>query len=416
MKNDIFIYVGQNAGDQLIEYCRNNNCIRLMLVVDDNTYAAAGQHLAETLNATGFDVKTSLLKGEEIVATERYFVQVMLDIGREERTLVAVGSGSITDIARFVSFFTKSDFIVFPTAASVDGYTGAGAPSVIAGFKKTVMCHSPLAVFGDLAVLSAAPQEMTGSGFGDMLGKYISLADWRLGALLWNEPYDEIISRRVQVAVDRCVERVAEIGQASPEGVQVLMDGLIESGLGMLAAKSSQPASGSEHQISHHLEMKLLWSNKPAILHGVKVGASSVIMAGYYEQLRRLSRQAVKEQLAAAVQPSREQYVREIEKAYPGIEAQVLAEQEAFMSLSKQEFNALKQKVVENWAEIQDIAAAVPSPQQMIDWLQQAGGETDLTALGFTNQEVQEALDYSHLLRNRFNINKLRHLFGIDVV
>jgi hypothetical protein len=52
----------------------------------------------------------------------------------------------------------------------------------------------------------------------------------------------------------------------------------------------------------------------------------------------------------------------------------------------------------------------------MIGWLQQADGETDLTALGFTNQEVQEAIDYSHLLRNRFNINKLRHLFGIDIV
>jgi len=416
MQDDIFIYVGENGSSQLIDYCQANNISRLMLVVDDNTYAAAGQQLEESLRTKGFDLKISHLKGQEIVATERYFVQVMLDIGREERTLVAVGSGSITDIARFVSFFTKSDFIVFPTAASVDGYTGAGAPSVIAGFKKTVICHSPQAVFGDLAVLSAAPQEMTASGFGDMLGKYISLADWRLGALLWNEPYDETISRRVRVAVDRCVERVAEIGQASPEGVQVLMDGLIESGLGMLAAKSSQPASGSEHQISHHLEMKLLWANKPAILHGVKVGASSVIIARYYEQFRRLSRQAVMEQLAVAVQSSREQYIREIEKAYPGIEAQVFAEQVSFMSLSEQGFNALRQKVVDNWAEIQDIAAAVPSPQQMIDWLQQAGGETDLTALGFTSQEVQEALDYSHLLRNRFNINKLRHLFRINIV
>jgi glycerol-1-phosphate dehydrogenase [NAD(P)+] len=416
MRDDIYIYVGPKAGDQLIKFCRNHNLNKLMLVADDNTYAAAGQQLAAQLTANGFDVKTSLLKGEEIVATERYFVQVMLDIGREARLFVAVGSGSITDITRFVSFHTRSDFICFPTAASVDGYTSAGAPSVIVGFKKTVMCHSPLGVFGDLAVLSAAPQKMTASGFGDMLGKYIALADWRLGELLWHEARDEAISRRVQVAVDKCVARVEAIGQASPEGIQALMEGLIESGLCMLDANNSRPASGSEHQISHHLEMRLLWDKKPAVLHGVKVGTASVIAAGYYAKLRQLSQADVSQQLEAARQPSREQYIEEIKKAYPGIEEKVLGEQEQFISLSAQAYEGLKQQIIDKWGQIQDIAAAVPSPQQIAGWLQQAGGETELTALGFSEADVQEALTYSHLLRNRFNVNKLWHLFGIDVV
>jgi glycerol-1-phosphate dehydrogenase [NAD(P)+] len=416
MRDDIFIYVGQNASCELINFCQNNHLSQLMLVADDNTYAAAGQQLEAQLQAAGFDVKISRLKGEEISATERYFVQVMLDMGREERTLVAVGSGSITDIVRFVSFHTRSNFIVFPTAASVDGYTGAGAPSVIVGFKKTVMCQSPLGVFGDLDVLGAAPQGMTASGFGDMLGKYIALADWRLGALLWDETYDETIDRRVQIAVDRCVERIDEIGQASPQGIQALMDGLIESGLCMLDANSSRPASGSEHQISHHLEMRLLRENRPAVLHGVKVGAASIIVAGYYQKLRQLSQSDLIKQLESARQPSREQYVREIEQAYPGLEEKVLAEQEQFISLSAPAYHELKQKVVDNWSEIQNIAVSVPSPRQMADWLRQVGGETELASLGFNPAEIQEALEHSHFLRNRFNVNKLWHLFGLDIV
>lgn len=415
MRDDLFIYIGKNAADHLIEYCHKHHLDKLMLVADNNTYAAAGRRLAEKLKAAGFDVKVSLLKGEEITATEQYFVQVMLDTGREERTFVAVGSGSLTDITRFVSFHTRSNFIAFPTAASVDGYTSAGAPSVIVGFKKTVYCQSPLGVFGDTEVLSAAPQRMSASGFGDMLGKYIALADWRLGALLWGETHDEAISQRVRVAVDKCVERVPEISQASPEGIQALMDGLIESGLCMLDANSSRPASGAEHQISHHLEMKLLWQHKPAVLHGVKVGAASVICAAYYDKLRQISRSEVIKQLDQAQQPTREQYEREIAQAYPGIEDKVLAEQKPFISLSAQGYRDLKQKIADNWAEIQAIAASVPSSQQMADWLRQVGGETDLTALGFSSAEVKEAVDYSHLLRNRFNVNKLSHLCGIDL-
>ncbi len=415
MRDDIYIYIGKNAATPLIEFCYKHHLDKFMLVADDNTYAAAGQQLSEKLKAAGFDVKTSLLKGEEIVASEQYFVQVMLDTRREERTFVAVGSGSLTDITRFVSFHTRSNFIAYPTAASVDGYTSAGAPSVIAGFKKTVYCQSPLGVFGDIDVLSAAPQKMSASGFGDMLGKYIALADWRLGELLWHEARDEAISRRVRVAVDKCVERVAEIGQASPEGIQALMDGLIESGLCMLDANNSRPASGAEHQISHHLEMKLLWQHKPAVLHGAKVGAATIICAGYYDKLRQISRAEAIKQLDRAQQPSRAQYEREIALAYPGIEDKVLAEQELFISLSAQEYQALKQKIADRWDEIQAIAASAPPAQQMAGWLKQAGGETELQALGFTSAEVQEAAEYSHLLRNRFNVDKLSHLCGINL-
>jgi glycerol-1-phosphate dehydrogenase [NAD(P)+] len=416
VRDDIFIYVGKNAGDQLMSFCQKRGLGSLMLVVDDNTYAAAGRQLAERLKSSGFDVKVAHLTGEEITANEDYFIQVMLATGDEDRSFVAVGSGSITDITRFVSFHRRSNFIAYPTAASVDGYTSAGAPSVIRGFKKTVYCHSPLGVFADLAVLSAAPQEMTASGFGDMLGKYIALADWRLGELLWHETRDEAISERVRQAVDRCVERVSDIGQASPAGIQALMDGLIESGLCMLDANNSRPASGTEHQISHHLEMKLLWNHKPAVLHGAKVGAATIIAAEYYERLRQLSRAELVLQLAKARRPDRDHYEREIEQAYPGIEAIVLGEQQAFISLSDTDYAQLKQRLLDNWPAIQEIAAAVPAPQQLSAWLQQAGGETNLGALGFSDAEIQEAVEYSHLLRNRFNVNKLWHLFGLQII
>jgi glycerol-1-phosphate dehydrogenase [NAD(P)+] len=340
----------------------------------------------------------------------------MLASGDEDRSFVAVGSGSITDITRFVSFHRRSSFIAYPTAASVDGYTSAGAPSVIRGFKKTIYCQSPQGVFADLAVLSAAPQPMTASGFGDMLGKYIALADWRLGELLWHETRDEAISHRVRQALERCVDRVAEIGQASPAGIQALMDGLIESGLCMLDANNSRPASGTEHQISHHLEMKLLWNHKPAVLHGAKVGAASIVAAEYYQRLRQLSRAELVLQLARARKPARDQYIRDIEQAYPGIEAIVLGEQEAFISLSDTDYAQLKQQLVDNWSAIQAIAATVPTPQQMATWLQQAGGESHLSALGFSEADIQEAVEYSHLLRNRFNVNKLWHLFGLPIV
>ena len=414
MSNDIFIYIGENAADQLIKYCHEHQKDKLMLVADENTYAAAGESLEAKLKEARFDVKTALLTGEEIIATERYFIDVMMQTGPEKRAYIAVGSGSITDITRFVSYHTRSGFIAFPTAASVDGYTSAGAPSVIVGFKKTVMCHSPEAVFGDLAVLSAAPQVMTASGFGDMLGKYIALADWQLGHLLWDEPFDAEICGRVQTALQSCVDHAEDIGQASMEGLQLLLDGLIESGFCMLDFNGSRPASGAEHQVSHHLEMKLLEQNRPAVLHGAKVGASTVIMAGLYDKLRRMSREEALEKLEGAELTPAEAHREAIRAAYPAIADKVMAEQTKFLAMTEADFDQLKHKIANHWAEIQAIAATVPTPDQVSAWLTQVGGATTLQALGFGDAEIAEAVKNAHYLRDRFNVDKLGHIIGLS--
>lgn len=415
ISEDIVVYVGPNAAEQLIEYCRKNRLDKLMLVFDENTYASAGRQLAEKLKAAGFDLNTSLLKGKEIIANEQYFIQVMLEARREARTYLAVGSGSITDITRFVSFHTGADFIIFPTAASVDGYTSAGAPSVIAGFKKTVMCHSPRAVFGDLAVLSAAPQAMTASGFGDMLGKSIALADWQLGHLLWDEPFDEQIYQRVQASLQNCIDHAEAIGQSSVEGLQALFNGLIESGFCMLDFNSSRPASGSEHQISHYLEMKLIREGRPAVLHGAKVGVSSIIMAGLYDKLRRLDRDDMLARLDAASLTPAEQHIQTIQVVYSDTAERVIAEQARFLALSAEAFDQLKQKIMNRWSDIQQIAATVPPPQKLSAWLQQVGGATDMQTLGFNETEVTEAITYAHYLRDRFNVDKLGHILGLSI-
>ena len=191
------------------------------------------------------------------------------------------------------------------------------------------------------------------------------------------------------------------------------MDGLIASGLCMLDANSSRPASGAEHQVSHHLEMKLIWEGRPAVLHGEKVGASTIIVARLYEQLRQMSRDEMMDQLEAISSFPKEKYIQEINAVYPSIADKVLAEQAGFLDMSDNDFDQLKRKVVNNWSEIQEIATTVPSPEQLADYIRRAGGETELTSLGFSDDEITEATTYSHYLRNRFNVDKLGHLLSI---
>lgn len=412
-ESELPVYIGKDAVSQLIRFCEAHHLSRFMVVADQNTYPALGEMVASRLRQGGFDVSTVVLSGAEVVADEHYLVQVLLQADREDRVYLAVGSGTITDITRFISHRTKASFISLPTAPSVDGFTSIGAPLVIAGRKRTVIAQPPIAVFADLDTLCAAPQRMIAAGFGDMLGKYTSLADWKLGHLLWGEPYSEPIAQRMRAAAQHCAQHAHEIGRASEEGVRRLMESLIESGLGMLAFGGSHPASGAEHHLSHFWEMKLLQENRPAILHGAKVGVATILVAGYYERIRQLSRQQVMERLKSATLPDRKQEIERISTAYGPIAEQIIELQAPFLNLDADTFGRLKQRVAEQWPAIQEIAATVPPPRELTELLCAAGGPTDAPSLGLSEQEVALAVQHAHYFRNRFTVMKLCYLLGI---
>jgi glycerol-1-phosphate dehydrogenase [NAD(P)+] len=409
----IHIQIEDKIVPKLVQYCADNQLDQFMLVADQNTYPVLGQTVEEALKGRGWDVKTVILTGEEVVPDEHFVMQVLVQADTKDRTYLAVGSGVITDITRFVSHRTKSSFISVPTAPSVDGFTSIGAPLVIGGLKQTVISQPPVAVFADLPTLCAAPKEMIASGFGDMLGKYTSIADWHLGHLLWDEPYDARIAQRAREAVQSCADHAAEIGRASPEGIHILMDGLIESGLCMVEFGSSRPASGMEHHVSHHLEMKIVWENQPAVLHGAKVGVATIIAANYYEQVRQLTQQQVKDRLATATLPNREAEIERIKTVYAPIVERAIAAQTPFLDMSEQEYELFKQKIIDHWSHIQEIAATVPTAQEMTSWLRQVGAATDMPALGLSNEETTQAVENSHYLRNRFTVAKLSRMLGI---
>jgi glycerol-1-phosphate dehydrogenase [NAD(P)+] len=411
---NIHLYLGDQAVEHLVNYCREQYYTRFMLVADRNTYAALGQSVENALSGCGWDVKSVVFQENEVVPDEDFIFQVLLQAGADERAYLAVGSGTLTDIARFASHRTRRPFISIPTAPSVDGFTSPSASLVVRNIKLTVIAHPPSAVISNLPTLAAAPQPMIAAGFGDILGKAIALADWRLGHLVWDEPYSAEIADRVRTTLNACTAAAPEIGQASPAGIEKLMDSLIDSGLCMLDFGNSRPAAGAEHYMSHFLEMKLLREGRPAVLHGAKVALCSILVAGLYQQLRQIDRAVAERILQTSTLPMRAADVADIHKAFGPIADKLEIEQAPFLDMTPAAYEQLKQRILSHWDEIQELAAMVPTPEQMADLLCQAGGVTEPAGLNLSDEEVQDALRYSHLFRNRFTVCKLGRILGLE--
>ncbi|MGG1612258.1 sn-glycerol-1-phosphate dehydrogenase [Paenibacillus phoenicis] len=267
-------------------YLREQGYRHVLLVADDHTYAAAGEQLMGLLEAEGVNTRVVLIQPDaqgDVVADEIAIVQLLLEIRPDETdVLLAVGSGTIHDIVRFAAHKTGKPFVSVPTAPSVDGFTSAGAPLIVRGVKKTVPAVPPVAIFADLDILMAAPQRLVAAGFGDMLGKYTSLFDWKFSRLTAGEPYDEQAAAITERALRSCVSHAEAIGARTEEGIRALMTALIESGIAMLLFGQSHPASGAEHHLSHYWEMEYLRQGRRALLHGAKVGVACAEIARVY--------------------------------------------------------------------------------------------------------------------------------------
>jgi glycerol-1-phosphate dehydrogenase [NAD(P)+] len=254
---------------------------------------------------------------------------------------------------------------------------------------------------------------MIAAGFGDLIAKITSVADWELGRTFWGEPYDAAIAKRSRDAAWAAVRQLDSIGNAECDGVKTLMEGLIESGFCMLDFGETRPASGAEHHISHLWEMMLLREGRHSVLHGAKVGVAVIVSAQRYDAIKAMPRAEAQARLAAAVQPNRDAEIAAIRSAFPHMVDELVGIQAPFLDMTAADFAALKAKIVENWDAIQQIAATVPSAAEVTGWLRRIGGPTTAAGISLSETEFELGVRCGHYYRNRFSIAKLARMLGI---
>jgi len=302
----------------------------------------------------------------------------------------------------------------------VDGFTSIGAPTIVRGIKKTLISQPPVAIFADIETLRAAPRPLLAAGFGDMMGKFTSAADFELGHLLWDEPFDADIAQRTRASAQLCVDHVAEIAAATETGMRTLFDALVESGYCMLDFGESRPASGAEHHMSHFIEMKLLQNERSPILHGAKVGVATIRAAQLYDGIKRLSQQEAAALIRQIELPDSQSVENEIRSAYGTLAEELIQNQAPFIHMSDEQFQQCQQRIIGAWWQIQAIAEKVPTATEFIQWIGQVGGPTNHDGLGITTTDFEKAYKNGHYLRQRFTVRKLvqleKHMFSTSTI
>lgn len=383
----------------------------VLCVVDRNTWPVAGKAVAGMLRKSGRPVDIHRVDPDsEPAHADRETVEALVAAIQKfgPSGLVAVGSGTINDMCKSAASATDCPLITVATAASMNGYPSAISALTEQGVKITEPCRPPVAIVADPEILVKAPLRMAAAGFGDLLSKNASTADWLVSHLLFGEYFCEFSAGVAEAAVGRCVDNVDLIRANTQEGLSVLIDALLRSGLSMVLAGSSSPASGGEHLISHLWDMTAHWHGRTPALHGEQTGVTTLISLGLYERLLALDVDQLKRRMPGTP-------VAETASAFEGfIRKRFRDLADAVLPFARQKYLdaqglALRQKqILSCWEQLRSAMGPIVIPvADSRSFLIAAGAVCRASDLGIAPEEVTFAYRYARWIRDRYTVMDL---------
>ena len=374
----------------------------LLLVADENTISAASG-VRESLTEAGFVLKEKIYENMMYARAEQ--VEELIALSEDVAGIISVGTGSLNDICRVTAYQTGKKFCIFATAPSMDGFASDTAPIIKNNFKESWQAEQPLVIIGDTKVLAAAPAELKASGFGDMVAKYVGLAEWKIAGLLIGEYYCENIAAITQQAVDKISALADKICENDEEAAGAVMESLVLTGLAMKLAGCSRPASGAEHVVSHYLECYKVNRGIWPEFHGKKVGVITVLLNRAYRNLA---------ERVTEVDPVSDP--TDWELVYSKYDECMLNDVKRVNTPTITD-KVDPEKLKALWPEIRKIIfETLPTDEKLMSLMKAAGAATTPAEVHVGDELLADALRFHPYMRYRLLITRLMPMLGLDIM
>lgn len=388
----------------------------VLVVADERTWAAAGEAVDASLRAAGLRVEDALIfPGTPALYAAYEHCETICERLRETGSLgVAVGAGTLNDLVKLASGELEQPYTVVGTAASMDGYTGFGAPMTRDGVKVTMPCPAPQVVIFDLDVAAAAPPNMVGSGYGDLSAKIPGGADWLLSDAVGWEPLHPLAWELVQGGVAEALARPADLAAGDPDAYAGLVNGLILSGLSMQVYGGTRPASGAEHYFSHLWELDHLGQDwEPPLSHGFKVAIGTLAMSAFYERffLRDVTAEAVEKAIVGW--PAWETIEADIRSRLSGTLADHCAKETRAKYIEAPALRERLTQVLDSWGTLKpQLEKQLIPARELQAMLKAAGAPSVPEDIGITAATVKDTFLSAAYYRSRYSVLDLARELG----
>ena len=417
------IVIGPDALDELPAIVRSLRSASIALVVDHEPMVRAAEDLKGLVAA-----RLEPIAKVRVVRLGRPGVELHADAAAIAATvagargadcLVAVGSGTICDVVKEASRELDIPDVTIQTANSVNAFSDDMAVLLINGVKRTVPSRWPTALIADLTVLADAPAALNRAGVGELAAMFTAPADWRLAAAFGMDPtWDPRVVGLFTDGADALLEAAPLATSRDSGALRTLAEVMTLSGLALGIAGKTSPISGTEHTVSHLLDMSAAREGARTGLHGAQVGVAALAVAVAWQLTLETLDPAT---LIDRPTPSHERMLARTAAAFGDLDPTGSMAKECWAQyrLKLERWEAHRPDlpaIVERWSELRaDLGSLLGAPERIATALGSAGAPAVFEALdpAVSRENAAWALYNGHLIRDRFTLADLGWFAGI---
>ena len=400
-----YFRAGAGAVQCLPEALKDRGRRHPMVVMDVNTEKAAGEKVRKVLDDAGIPHTDFVFPATSHKMEPDEYAMGALAMAMDPKcdVILAVGSGVINDCCKVMAHACNLTSMVVCTAPSMDGYCSNSASMIQNHIKVSLYNACPEAIIADTDILATAPDIMLQAGLGDMLAKYVSICEWRISHIIYDDPYCEEIAGMVRTCLKKIIDHADGLMKREPEALKAVLEGLVISGISMAFAEISRPASGLEHYFSHIWEMQALQKGEPSDLHGIQVGVGTLLTLWIYEHMLNMDAIDISKAETAMQNFSQEAWEHTMWEIFGPITPSIL-EIEKKVGKNKPETQKRHlQRLVEHWPEIQQIIREeLPSRYSVYQLMKSCGMPLTPKDLHLTAMDTIHALKGSREIRDKY--------------
>ena len=408
-----YVVIGNDAIARVGEFVKEYGCKMPFLLADVNTFAAAGEKVCSVLQDNGISYKSFIFPNKELEPNEDAVGSAVMHFDSTCDMIIGIGSGVINDIGKILSNLTRRKYIIVATAPSMDGYASATSSMSMDGLKVSLNSRCADVIIGDTDVLKAAPERMLKSGLGDMLAKYVSIAEWRIAHIITGEYYCEKVAQLIRSAVQKCVDSAEGLLRREDQAVEAVFEGLVIGGVAMAYAGVSRPASGVEHYFSHIWDMRGLEFGSTVDFHGIQCAMATFHAVKLYESLVEIQPN-IKKAKDYVEAFNLEDWETELRRFLGSSAETMIAQEKKEQKYDKSTHPARLEKILENWdAILQILREELPASKDLQAVLDQVGISADLTTIGVDKETAVMTFKSTKDIRDKYVLSRLAWDLGV---
>ena len=353
-----------------------------VVVADTNTFRVAGEQVDSILEESGLKAAEPFIFDDPDLFAEWGFACRLKEyLSGIDAIAVAVGSGVINDLTKYVSYTLGRRYMIVGTAASMDGYTAYGASISIDGNKQTLDCPAPKGMILDPVISARAPKELAASGYADLIAKIPAGADWMIAESIGVEPIDPFTWDLVQRNLRNALSAPDKVKAGDVQATEALAEGLIH------------------------------------VSHGFKVGIGTLVSTASLEFLIDYPVNTIDIERAVSTWPDWDSMERRIRMLFDGKPAHLARalKETRDKYVGKDVLRTQLETFIRVWPELREkVRLQIYSFDTVYDYLKRVGAPDEPELIGISRERLRDTFRRIPYMRSRFTNADIIRRLGIQ--